>query len=322
MAGPQPSALPLLESARIGRLVRWSVARAWLVLAVLMILCAVMGHYVARRFAMTTDTYALLSPKLPWRVQQAAFNAAFLQESSDIVVVVDGQTPELSETAASALAANLARETQLFPSVQQPDAGPFWTRNRLLFASTEDVRKITAQIIRVQPFLGSLAADPSLRGLANTLALVAKGVNNGDTPVEDLRTPLRSLADALEGLVSGRVQFFSWRTLITGHAPDSRELRHVILIEPRLDFTRLQPGKLPIDTIRGTAQRLQLDAAHGVRVRLTGPVPLQDEEFATLAQRAGLIAVLASAAIILMLWFAVRSPRLIVAILATTVVGL
>ncbi|MBV9317765.1 MAG: MMPL family transporter, partial [Gammaproteobacteria bacterium] len=266
--------------------------------------------------------YALLSPKLPWRVQQAAFNAAFPQESSDIVVVVDGQTPELSETAASALAANLARETQLFPSAQQPDAGPFWTRNRLLFASTEDVRKITAQIIRVQPFLGSLAADPSLRGLANTLALVAKGVNNGDTPVEELRAPLRSLADALEGLVSGRVQFFSWRTLITGHAPDSRELRHVILIEPRLDFTRLQPGKLPIDTIRGTAQRLQLDAAHGVRVRLTGPVPLQDEEFATLAQRAGLIAVLASAAIILMLWFAVRSPRLIAAILATTVVGL
>ena len=59
-----------------------------------------------------------------------------------------------------------------------------------------------------------------------------------------------------------------------------------------------------------------------MRVRLTGSAPLQDEEFATLAQRAGLIAVLASGAVILMLWFAVRSPWLIASILATTLVGL
>ena len=51
-------------------------------------------------------------------------------------------------------------------------------------------------------------------------------------------------------------------------------------------------------------------------------MPLQDEEFATLAERAGLIAALASAAIVLMLWFAVRTPWLIASILATTLVGL
>jgi hopanoid biosynthesis associated RND transporter like protein HpnN len=57
-------------------------------------------------------------------------------------------------------------------------------------------------------------------------------------------------------------------------------------------------------------------------VRLTGPVPLQDEEFATLAERAGVIAALASAAIVLMLWLALRSWRLIACILATTLMGL
>ncbi|HTL92118.1 MAG TPA: MMPL family transporter, partial [Steroidobacteraceae bacterium] len=299
-----------------------SVARAWLLVAVVIILCAAMAQYVRGHFAMTTDTHVLLSPKLPWRVRQTALNATFPQQSPDIVVVVDGRTPELSETGASALAASLSADTTLFRSVQQPDDGPFWARNRLLFASTEDVKKITAQIVKVQPFLGSMASDPSLRGLANTLSLIAKGVNSGETSVQDLRTPLRILADALEGLTTGHRPFFSWRTLITGSEPDERELRHIVLVDPRLDFTQLQPGKLPIDAIRSVAQRLQLDQAHGLRVRLTGPVPLQDEEFATLAQRAGLIAVLASAAIILMLWFAVRSALLIAAILATTLVGL
>src|SRR5262249_31405210 len=150
--------------------------------------------------------------------------------------------------------------------------------------------------------------------LANTLALITKGMNNGETSAQDLRTRLRTLADALESLAAGHRLFFSWRTMITGNAPEERELRHIILVDPRLDFTHLQPGKLPIDAIHAMAQRLQLDPAHGVEVRLTGPVPLQDEEFATLAQRVGLIATLASAAIILMLYFAVRSARLIAAI--------
>jgi uncharacterized protein len=74
--------------------------------------------------------------------------------------------------------------------------------------------------------------------------------------------------------------------------------------------------------IRDSARALQLDTAHGVRVRLTGSAPLRDEEFGTLAQRASLIASLASGAVILMLWFAVRSPWLIASILATTLVGL
>ena len=319
-AGESPP--PSLEPSLIGRLVGLSADHAWLVAALVLIAGAALAHYVSRHFAMTTDTAALLSPKLPWRVRQAAFNAAFPPERSDIVVVVDGRTPELSETAAATLAASLAAATTVFHSVQQPDGGPFWEHNRLLFASTEDVKKLIAQIVKAQPFLGSMASDPSLRGLADTLSLIAKGVNNGDTPVQELRNPLRALADALQGLAAGQPPFFSWQTLITGEQPGERELRHIILVDPVLDFTQLQPGKSPIAAIRATAQRLRLDAAHGLRVRLTGPVPLQDEEFATLAQRAGLIAALASVAIVLMLWFAVRSPWLIASILATTLVGL
>jgi len=311
---PQPSL--------IARLVGLAVTNAWIVVTVVVVLCVVMMRFVSGHFAMTTDTYALLSPKLPWRVRQAEFNKAFPPESSDIVVVVDGQTPELSEAAAARLAASLGAQTRLFHSVQRPDGGPFWAHNGLLFAATEDVKTFIAQLVKGQPFLGAMASDPSLRGLANTLALAAKGASNGDAAPQDLRTPISTLADALQGLSAGKPTFFSWRTLISGKEPGKGELRHVILIDPVLDYSRLQPGKLPIEAIRSTAERLQLDTVHGVRVRLTGPVPLQDEEFATLAQRADLIAVLASAAIVVMLWFAVRTPWLIAAILATTLVGL
>lgn len=306
----------------ITRVVGLSVSWAWIVVVVAVILCAATTRYVMNHFAMTTDTSTLLSPSLPWRVRQSAFDKAFSADSSNLVVVVDGKTPELSEEAAAILAASLGAQRKLFRSVQRPDAGFFWSHEGLLFASTAEVKSFIAQVLKVQPLLGSMASDPSLRGLANTLSLTIQGVGSGQASAQELRAPIRSLAAALEQLSRGGPAFFSWQDLMTGQAPDPRQLRHVILVDPVLDFSHLRPGRLPIEAIRASAQRLGLDSAHGVRVRVTGPVALQDDEFATLADRAGLIAGIATAAIVLMLWFAVRSPRLIASILVTMVAGL
>ena len=94
------------------------------------------------------------------------------------------------------------------------------------------------------------------------------------------------MADTLEQVETGHTPFFSWRTLISGQAADPHELRRLILVDPRLDFNKLEPGSDASSDIRQVAKALNLDAAHGVRVRLTGPSPLEDEEFATLADRA------------------------------------
>jgi hopanoid biosynthesis associated RND transporter like protein HpnN len=310
------------RSSLIARLVSVCIDRALFVVALAIVFGAAMTHYVVGNFAMTTDTSALLSPKLAWRVRDTAFDTAFPSDGSNIVVVIDGQTPELSEEAAARLTERLSAQPNLFHAVQRPDAGPFWAHNRLLFASVEDVRTVTAQLVKAQPFLGPMTSDPSIRGLSDTLSLTLQGVSSGQAVLQDLRTPIRTLADALQGLAADKPSFFSWSVLIAEREPDKGELRHIILVDPVLDFTQLESGKLPIEAIRAAAKSLQLDNAHGVRVRLTGPVPLQDEEFATLVQRAGLIAVLASGAIILMLWLAVRSVWLIASILATTLLGL
>lgn len=311
-----------LTSSLISRLLELCVAHARVTTAAVIVLCGAAAQYVIGHFAMNTDTYELISAKLPWRIRQTAFDATFPTGGSDLVVVVDGKTPELGKEAADELAASLRTQKGLFRSVQEPDGGPFWAHEGLLFASVDDVKHAMAQLLRAQPFLGSMASDPSLRGVANTISLTLQGVGAGQGSAERLRAPIRSLADALANLNRGKRSFFSWHNIMTDGALDSRLLRHIVLVDPVLDYSRLQPGGLAVQAIRATARRLGLDRAHGVRIRLTGAVPLKDEEFATLTQRAGLIACLASTAIILMLWFAVRSARLIVAILATMLAGL
>ena len=61
------------------------------------------------------------------------------------------------------------------------------------------------------------------------------------------------------------------------------------------------------DVIRRTAMALNLDPEHGVTIRLTGSVPLADEQFASLAEKAWLVFGSMFMARVVMLWLAVRS---------------
>ena len=130
------------------------------------------------------------------------------------------------------------------------------------------------------------------------------------------------MSETLEKTIAGRPAFLSWQKLITGHAPGLRETRRMIEVQAALDYTKLAPGAASSELIRKLAADLHLTPDEGVSVRLTGPVPLADEEFATLVDRAGLMAGLMMLAILLTLWVAVRSVKIIAAILLTLFAGL
>lgn len=287
-------------------------------------LCLALGvlaaMHVATHFALTTDTDRLLSSKLPWRQKQAAFQALFQPLGDPIVIVVDGRTAELAEAAAAKLQARLKTRGDLFRSVQRPDSG-FFARNGLLFESKQEVHADLAQLVDGQPFLGPLAADPSLRGLMDALSTALQGVATGQASLTQLSRPIGALNQTLSDLNAGRPAVFSWRGLISSRSAGG-ELRRLVLAVPVLNFDQLRPGSRPSAFIRSTARALGLDPAHGVRIRLTGSAPIDDDEFGTLSEGAGLIGALAVSAIVAMLWFAVRSPRLIGAILITMLIGL
>jgi uncharacterized protein len=278
--------------------------------------------YAATHFSLSSDTVGLISPKLPWRHREAAFNHLFQPEGDQIVVVIDAATPELASEAAKGLAARLAGRADMFHDVARPDGGPFFEREGLLFESLPDVKSQLDALVKGQPFLGPLAGDPSLRGLAGALGTAVQGVTSGNAQLTDLNRPIVALDGALTELRAGHPRPFSWRTLISGKPATVAERRQIVAVSPVLNFAKLLSGADAMDFIRREARSMSLDPAHGVTVRLTGPVPLQDEEFATLGDRAGLIASIAGIAIVAMLWMATRSVRLICAIVFTTLLGL
>jgi hopanoid biosynthesis associated RND transporter like protein HpnN len=304
------------------RIVGLSCRHAWLVLALAVLLGLGAGVYAAGHIAIDTDNSKLFSPDLPWRRLEATYDAAFPQQTGLTAIVIDGATPELSESAAAALAKRLAERPEFFSNISRPDGGPFFARNGLLFLSTAEVENTTRQIIDAQPLLGSLAADPSLRGVMNALSHLSEGVVHGDTKLADVAAPIRALADTLQSVLAGKDMPLSWQNLIAGRPAKLRELRHVILVKPKLQFGALEPGAQASAAIRQSAVDLGLTPDKGVRVRLTGSIPLADEEFGTLADGALRNALITIGAVAFLLWLGLRSGRIILAILTTLALGL
>ncbi len=280
-------------------------------------------YYCIHHFALTANTDQLISPNLPWRRTAASFSKAFPQTSDVTAVVIDGATPEIAEAAAARLSAALAARKDVFHSVVRPDSGPFFQKNGLMLLPLPEVEKTLGQLTQAQAFLGPLAADPSVRGVMSTFSTVLLGVSQGQAKLSDIDTPMKRLAESLGRIEAGKPAFFSWQTLLAGgESPGPRQTRQFILVKPKLDFSSLEPGAQSGDLIHQIARQQGLDAVHGVEVRLTGDVPLADEQFGSLLDRVWLMVGAMGASILIMLWLAVRSVRIMACILAVTIIGL
>lgn len=305
----------------VERLVDWSRRKAWLVLALVLLATAGAGWYAKGHLGFDTNTESLLSEDLPWKQRQAVLTDLFPDNKRIILIVVDGQTPDQADAAAADLAAALQTQSEHFTLVRRPDGGPFFERFGLLFLTPEKLQETSDRLIAAQAMIGQLAADPSLRGLFDALGLALDGVARGEGDAALLDPALARFADAAEGVLAGGSPQLSWQTLLGGDA-DSQRLRRFIIVKPVLDFAKLKRGGLASAAIRSTAFKLGLTPANGVTVRLTGDVPLADEEFATVAEGAGLTTGLSLGLVSLILFLALRSWRVILPILATLVIGI
>ncbi len=302
--------------------VRLSTRFPWFVIVAFLFVAIVSGGYFTRHFAITTDSNKLLSNSLPWRQQEIALDRAFPWRVDQIIAVIDATTPEAAEEASNALLNDLAPRSDVIRTVTRPDSGEFFARNGILFLTLDEVRRDAADLIAAQPFLGTLAADPTLRGILRTLSQSIEGVRLGKSKLKDLRPALAAIADALELLADEKHPTFSWRSLITGRAPEPSELRRFVNIQPVLDFDDLQPGRRATAAIRAAVSKLGLTPERGVKVRLTGSVALSDEEFATIADGAALNGMVTLLLVVFVLWLALKKARIILAVLISLVAGL
>ena len=306
----------------IAPIVDWSRAHAVIVVLAALALAIASGFYAASRITVDTDLDKLIAPNLPWRKLAQEMDKAFPQKVDLLVIVIDGKTPDQAEDAAVALANKLRSEPTIFRDVRLPDLNMFFRHNGLLFLPTTQVQDYANQMIAAQPFLGSLAADPSLRGVFGIVDLMAQAVQQGAVQPRDVSAALHGIQRATESTLAGTYAPLSWQTMLSNTAPAPDDLRRIVLTQAALDYNSLTPGEDAIDAVRKAATTLGLTPDRGVRIRITGSVALDDEQLATLAKGAGFSTALSLGLLCLWLLLALRSLRIFAAIVITLTVGL
>ena len=170
------------------------------------------------------------------------------------------------------------------------------------------------------PFLRDNTAK-SIEAADRLTADTITGVHLGELNLDDMTRPMTMAADTAENVLAGRPASFSWRALAGGPA-EPTDLRRFIEVEPVLDFMVLEPGRAATDAIAQTASDLKLGADYQARVRQTGRIPTDDDEFGTLKENAGLNAAVSLLAVLIILWLALRSARIVFAVAVSLLVGL
>ena len=279
------------------------------------------GYYTSQHFAINTDINTLISDKMDWRQRDVQFDKAFDRDST-ILAVVDAPTPELTGSAAAALEAKLRDDKKNFVSMQALGSGEFFEKNGLLFLPTQEVAETVGQFEKAAPLVEIMAGDPSIRGLTGALETGLAGVKRGEVKLDNAARPFNMIAQTVEDVLSKGTAIFSWREFVSDKPLSDTDKRAFIEFKPVIDYGALQPGKDATDAIRKAAADLDFAGKYQARVRLTGPIPIANEEYATVQEGAITNGIGTVVVVLIILWLALHSAKIIFSVFVNLFIGL
>ncbi|HTO68545.1 MAG TPA: MMPL family transporter [Myxococcota bacterium] len=310
-----------LIGSAVARWVDFVRSRPIATLVAAALVTAVLGLYTYEKLGINMDLAAMLSPDLPHQKTWNEITRAFPESNDPLLVVVDAATPERARDAALRLRDRLRQETKLFRSVEVPGEGPFFEKNGLLYLSTDELSKLADHLAEVQPYLAELRRDSSLRGLFVLLDRAADSLRKGDATVVELAPVFDRLARAVDAERVGHSAPVSWREVLLGESlPETK--RRVVVVQPIVDYTAIVPAEASLARIHELAHEIGLGEGTDVRVRVTGELALSSEELETVMNGTAISGILSFIAVTAILYFGLRSWRLMACTTLALSVGL
>jgi len=297
---------------------RW----AWAVVALALVFSGLSVNYLIENIHINTSTTDMLSADLPFRQHSAEMDAAFPQMSDTLLVVIDGQTPDIADRAALALAARMRANPQVFGGLYDLAGEDFFRRNGLLYLDLDELYDLSDRLAEAQPFIGTLWQDLSLRGLFTMLGKAIDFSSTGGGQPIKIANLLNAMSDVAEKQMQGKFSELSWRQVMQGTDGGVNANRRFLLLQPALDFASLSPASDTMAAVRDLAKKMALVPENGVRVRLSGSAALAEEELTSVAEGMGLAGILSLSVVIALLVIALRRLTHVIATVMTLLMGL
>ena len=300
--------------------------RPKLSIAVSLLATGLAGYYAAGHLGVNTDTANMISPTLPWRRDFIEYRDAFPVRDRNLLIVIDAPSAVRADAFSAALLAELRRRPDLYHSILLQGEGEFFERNGLLYLPPAELEQLADRLAAAQPLLGLLQSrfdgaavlDVAKRTLESQPDRAAGGAA-GDAGAA-LAPFYSELATTLAAARAGEPQPLAWRSLLAGGAAPAT--RKIIVLQPELDFTRMQPASVALAGIREIAAELNAREPVPVTVRLTGTVAMEHEELLSVSQGAALGAIAPMLLVVVVLYASLRSWRFLAISIVTLLSGL
>ncbi len=301
--------LKIIENA----LIVWAeIARRGGALLALLILAAAAaaGWYAAGNLKVNTDTSSMLDSELPFQQRSIALREAFPQIKTDIIVLVRAASLDEADAFAADLRDSIADDKVAFDSVFAPAVDEFFAENGLLYLSESELESRLTQLTRASSLVETLIKSPTLGTLFTTLADNDALAEQSDLGQDTLLTLYGEIGKTIEAAIDDQDRPFSWMGALDEETREKPMHTRLIYASPVLDFSRLQPAKPGIETLRAQIAALNEKYSGRVDAYVTGDPALRVEELEAVTTGIGLSLGLSFVVVTFLLLICYRSPAM------------
>jgi len=308
------------------RLFNAIIRHPWPVLAIALLLSVMAAVYTATNLEFLTGRDDLMPKHAQFQKDYQAYRASF-GDQEEIAIVVESDDPALTSRFCDRLYARLSQEPRLFLEVLYPGGLPYFRQNGLLFMPLEQLQQMAQTIELAAPLLQRLAVDPSIKTLFSGLSDQIDDYLQHPTPakLQRLSFMLTTLGKGFDGF-DGKSAPLSMDALFSGSLDgtpsmlESAGKQQVIAIRPVKQAGSFVPAEQAIKTVRAELHLLRSEAEFsGLTAGITGVPVLEYEEMATSMQDMKLASILSLVLTALLLLFAFRGLRTMLAAMVALV---
>lgn len=234
--------------------------------------------YIKDNLEMSTSTTDMLSEKLHWRQLDIQYEKLFPQFNNNILLVIEATTPDEASDTGKILFSALQNDSQFIKSAYYPAQLPYFRQSAFLFLEQDELQDLADRLATIQPFLGTLIEDQSLRGLFEMLGDAIQAKQDGEEI--DIKPLLLEINKAFEN----EHHQVSWQRLMNPDDEIEPVYREFIMLQTRDNSESLLPDEDIINHVRGIIDTAKTIDNPSINIRLTGGTVLSYEELKSVSE--------------------------------------
>jgi len=268
---------------------------------------------IKNNLSFSTSTSEMLSEKLLWRQLDIEYEKLFPQFLDNVLIVIEAESPDLASDTAQNIYESLKINQKFLKDIYYPKNLSYLRQSSFLFLEYDELQDLSDRLAKIQPFLGTLLEDRSLRGL---FKMIGDAIN---AKKDDDSIDINPVLIEVNRSFKEKNYFVSWQRLMNPHYKNEKIYREFIELQIEDKENELLPNKETIENIRSTVNSYKTSS---VNIRLTGGEVLAYEELKSVSN-ANLKAIPLSIILVaIILYFGLGSFRLLFACLTTLLLGL